>query len=404
MATMASAGGREGQPVHSGKVTSWLSKVFELNPAGLHWPRGVLFLDVALVPLVLFWAIGHQEYLFSALFGALFAWQADPGGGYGQRASRIAGFGLIGAGLTALGFGIGGDAWGWLVLAAFAVTLVCGLAIAFGVRRFAAAALLNVWFVIAIALANGFHHQTHFSSYTWAQTLAWAGGTALWIAATFAEWLIRGRQDRPQPVSELPGDTSRRALTPPLIMFAVLRALVMAGTFAIAFGANPPHGIWLVAGAVIAMQPSLQQSVLISAQRVAGAGIGAVAAMLVLLIPADETGLRLLSITLGLEVVAIVCLMHGIAVRFWNYALYTAAIAAGVLILIDLPQPSNYSAEGYRVLWTLCGVAIGVLVMLLASLLAKRRAKAPPQAGPDAEVPSQRKTTTDQPRPAPSGS
>jgi hypothetical protein len=84
--------------------------LFELSPAGLHWPRAVLFLDVALVPLVLFWAIGHQEYLLSALFGAVLAWHADPGGGYGQRVSRIAVFALTGAGLTALGFGIGGDA------------------------------------------------------------------------------------------------------------------------------------------------------------------------------------------------------------------------------------------------------------------------------------------------------
>ena len=65
---------------------SWLSKVFELNPARLNWPRGVLFLDVMLVPLVVFWAIGHEEYLLSALFGALFAVLADPGGGYGYRA------------------------------------------------------------------------------------------------------------------------------------------------------------------------------------------------------------------------------------------------------------------------------------------------------------------------------
>jgi uncharacterized membrane protein YccC len=71
--------------------------------------------------------------------------------------------------------------------------------------------------------------------------------------------------------------------------------------------------------------------------------------------------------------------MHGAAIRFWNYALYGAAIAAGVLILVDLPQPSNYSAVGYRVLWTLCGVGIGVLVMLLAGLLGKRTAPAPPQ-------------------------
>jgi hypothetical protein len=51
-----------------------------------------------------------------------------------------------------------------------------------------------------------------------------------------------------------------------------------------------------------------------------------------------------------------------------------------VLTLIDLQQPTDYSAEGYRLLWTLCGVGIGVVVMFLAGLLAKRRgAKAPPQ-------------------------
>ena len=376
---MASASGREGQPVHGGKVMSWLSKLFELNPAGLNWPRAVLFLDVALVPQVVFWAIGHEEYLLSALFGAVFAWLADPGGGYGQRASRIAVFALIGAGLTALGFGIGGDAWGWLVLAAFAVTLAASLAVAFGVHRFVTAVILNLWFIVTLGLAFSFHHQAHITSYTWAQVLAWAGGSALWIAVTFIEWLMRGRQDRPQPIAELPGDTSRRKLTRPVIMFAVIRALVIAGTVALAFGLNLPHGYWMPIAAMSAMQPSLQQSTLIAVQRLAGTLIGAAAAALLLLIPASEHGLRLFSIDRGLEVVALVLLMHGMAIRFWNYALYTGAIAAGVLTLIDLPQPSNYSAEGYRLLWTLCGAGIAVLVMLLAGLLARRTAKAPPQ-------------------------
>jgi uncharacterized membrane protein YgaE (UPF0421/DUF939 family) len=111
----------------------------------------------------------------------------------------------------------------------------------------------------------------------------------------------------------------------------------------------------------------------------AGTLIGAAAAILLLLIPASEHGLRLLSITLGLEMVAVVLIMHGVAIRLLNYALYSAVIAAAVLILLDLPQPSNYGAEGDRVLWTLCGVGIAVLVMLLASLLAKRTAKTPPQ-------------------------
>jgi uncharacterized membrane protein YdcZ (DUF606 family) len=78
-------------------------------------------------------------------------------------------------------------------------------------------------------------------------------------------------------------------------------------------------------------------------------------------------------------VVAIVLLMHGVAIRFWNYALYCGIIAAAALILLNLPQPSNYAAEGDRVLWTLCGGGIGVLIMFLARLLAKRTAKAPPQ-------------------------
>ena len=280
------------------------------------------------------------------------------------------------------------DAWGWLVLAVFAVTL----AAAFGVRRFVTALLLNLWFIVTLGVAYSFHHHAHITSYTSAQTAAWAGGAALWIAVTFIGWLARGRQDRPQPVAELPGDTARRQLSRPLIMFAVIRALVMAGTVALAFGLDLSHGYWLPIAAMVAMKPSLQQATLVAAQRLAGALIGAAAAALVLLIPASEHGIRLFAITLGLEVVALVLLMHGAAIRFWNYALCTGAIAAGVLILVDLPQPSNYSAEGYRVLWTLCGVAIGVLVMLLAGLLAKRAAKAaPPQppAQPAEHVPLQ---------------
>ncbi|MFD3488015.1 FUSC family protein [Streptomyces sp. NPDC058665] len=171
---------------------------------------------------------------------------------------------------------------------------------------------------------------------------------------TFVVWLIRGREDRPQPVAELPGGTVRRKLTPPLIMFALIRALVMACTVALAFGLNLSHGTWLPIAAIVAMKPSLEQATLVSAQRLTGALIGAAAAAL-LLVPA-------------------------VAIRCWNYALYSAAVAMGALILVDVGQPSDYAAEGYRVLWTFCGVGIALLVMLLASLLAKHTAEAPPRS------------------------
>ena len=98
--------------------------------------------------------------------------------------------------------------------------------------------------------------------------------------------------------------------------------------------------------------------------------------MRLLLIPANVHRLRLSAIERGLEVVALVLLIHGVWTRFYNYALYYSAISARVLLLIDLPRPTNYGDEGYRLLWALCGLAIGVLV---AGLLAKCTAKAPPQ-------------------------
>jgi uncharacterized membrane protein YccC len=126
--------------------------------------------------------------------------------------------------------------------------------------------------------------------------------------------MLARREDRPQPVAELPGDTSRRKLTRPLIMFAVIRAVAMAGTVAIAFGLDLSHGYWMPIATMVAMKPSLEQSTLVAVQRLVGALIGAAAAALLLLIPANEHGLRLFAIERGLEVVALVLRSGGPAV------------------------------------------------------------------------------------------
>jgi uncharacterized membrane protein YccC len=158
-------------------------------------------------------------------------------------------------------------------------------------------------------------------------------------------WLVAGHCGRPQPFPEIPADSTRHGMTRPPI------------------------------ATIVALKPALHQSTVAAAQRIIGALIGAVAAGLLLLIPANEHGLRLFSIDRGLEVVAIVLIMHAVVVRLWNYAMYTGAIAAAVLVLLDLPQPTDYSAEGYRVAWTLAGVAIGVAVVLVADRLGKRTAR-----------------------------
>jgi len=176
---------------------------------------------------------------------------------------------------------------------------------------------------------------------------------------SFVAWLARGREERPQYVAELPGDISRRKLTRPLIMFAVIRALAIAITVAVAWGFDLEHADWMPIAAIVAMKPGLDQAKLASEQRL----IGAVLAALLLLTVKSEH---------ALELITIAFFALGAAIRFVNYALYCAAVAAAVLIALDIPNPSNLTAEAERVLFTFIGIAVGLLVMLLANRLAER--------------------------------
>ena len=118
------------------------------------------------------------------------------------------------------------------------------------------------------------------------------------------------------------------------------------------------------------MKPAPQQSTLAGLQRLAGALIGAILASIVVLTIDNQ---------LALEIIALLLLIAGAAIRYVNYAWYCAAIAAGVLIAVDIPNPTNFAAEVVRVLFTFIGIGIGILVMYIATLLGKRAAKALPQ-------------------------
>ena len=229
----------------------------------------------------------------------------DPGGEYGYRVSRLAVFAVAGALLTALGFGIGPGAWGWVVLAAFVATLLGGLAVKYGVHRFVAAYLLNVWFIIALGLPTllafdypGLYRSGLIHPEPWKQALAWLIGSAVWIAVSFIMWLARGRKAEPQPVAEIPGDISPRPLTRPIILFAVIRAVALSIAVAIAFGLKLPDAYWMPIAAIIAMKPDLQQSALVAEQRVAGTIVGAAVAALVLLAVDNRTALEVVIVVL----------------------------------------------------------------------------------------------------------
>ena len=252
---------------------SQMAKVFGAKWQEFSWRRGAI-LAVILGLLIIVGVLPHdRRYFLSAIFGALFLALADPGGKYGPRVARLAIFAVAGALLTALGFGIGADPWGWVVLAAFVATLLGGLAVKYGLHRFVAAYLLNAWFIIALGLPTllafdypRLYHSGLIHVEPWKQALAWLVGSALWIAYTFIVWLAQGRVAEPQPIAEIPGDISPRPLTRPLILFAVIRAVAAAIAVAIAFGLKLPDAYWMPIAAIIAMKPSLQQSALVAEQ------------------------------------------------------------------------------------------------------------------------------------------
>ena len=190
--------------------------------------------------------------------------------------------------VTALAFFVGTHAWGFVVLALFLVTLLAGLAVKFGLHRFSVGLLLNIWFVVAVVLPISYRAD-RIKTNGWDQALAWLIGSALWIALTGIVWLASRRKWRPRPVIDLPGEPfSPVELTRPIVLFAVIRALALAASAAIAFGLHEPNADWMVIATLIAMKPSIEQSRLVGLQRVIGAAVGAVVAIPILLAVAQQ--------------------------------------------------------------------------------------------------------------------
>ncbi len=126
----------------------------------------------------------------------------------------------------------------------------------------------------------------------------------------------------------------------PVILFVLIRAIAVSGAVAIAFGLHITDADWMPLATLVAMKPTLQQSTLRGVQRLAGAALGAAIAAVFLVTVTS---------TRALDEIIIVVMGVGVSIYVVNYALYTAQIAAAVLIALDLPHPANLAAEGRRI-------------------------------------------------------
>ncbi len=352
---------------------SQLRKIFAVDRSKFSLAGGIAVGGLLVVIWFAVAELNEQRYLITVVFAVLTTALSDPGGSYWHRARAMSAYGIVGALMTALAFFVGTQAAGFVVLALFVVTLLAGLAVKFGLHRFSTGMLLNVWFVLAVGLPISFH-DSRIHTHTWNQALAWLIGSAAWITLTFIVWLASKRKWSPAPIIDVPGEPGAAVeLTRPVVLFALIRALAIAGSAAIAFGLHEPNADWMVIATLIAIKPSIEQTKLVGLQRITGAAIGAVIAIPILLAVHDKRALEAAIIILA----AIGASIHGV-----NYAYYTAAIASAALIAADLPHPTDYAAEGRRVLFTFIGVSIGALVMLIADRIQTRRPSVPTQPAP----------------------
>jgi hypothetical protein len=339
------------------------AKVFALNTKGVNVPRGIALAGLALLTLVVTSSLDQERYFLSVTFGLLFVTLSDPGRDYPSRLGRMAVVALIGSLLTALGFGIGGAAWGYVVLAVFIVTVLSGLLVNIDLQALVAGILLNVWFLVTLSAAAGLPARV--STHPWNQALAWLIGSAISLTLMSALWLLRGRTAQPGPLPELPADLPPIKLSRAIVLFVLIRAVAVSAAAAIAFGLQITSADWMPIATVVAMKTTLQQSALRSTQRLVGATLGAgIAAVFLVTVSSHHT----------LEEIIILLIGVGISIYAVNHVFYAAAIAGAVLIALDLPHPGNLDAEGRRILYTFAGVAIATVVMFLATLLQKRKA------------------------------
>jgi len=346
-----------------------LAKVFECKWEALNVALAVGVAAVVVALFVVFNALHWEHYWLSATFGLVFMIVGAAGGHYAHRARDLAVLEVVGALLTALAFGLGTGAWGYIALAALVVTLAAGLSLRFGLPVLTVAVFLNIWFIVALSLAAGYKTGGVTTS-SWKQALSWVFGTALLLGIVFVVRLVRRRQPQPQAAAQTPESTKPVALTRPVVLFAVVRALTVAVAVAIPFGLKVPEAFLMPVATIVALKPSLEQSTLMAEQRVIGTLLGAIlAAGLLLTVESKHV----------LAAVIVVFVAAMASVIKVNYALFCFGLGVAVLIALDLPNPTNLSNEGRRVLYTFAGVALAVVVTFLLDRLKKRGAVAAPK-------------------------
>lgn len=335
-----------------------LAELLHMNWAGLDLSKPTLGMTIVLVALILLSTIG--SFGFTIAFGAAFAIVIGPGGSRRQRAAVLIAFALSGGVATLLGNVSGGSEWG-SVAVIFGVTLVCGLALAFGQQVGGMAFLINLWMMISLSLSAELYAPVNLA------LGFFCGSSLVALLLLLPPYTNQATTTATTPISwSLTPLYAHLNLRSPIMHFALSRALVAAFAMWLGWRLSLDHPFWIAMTLLIVVVPDRQQAARTSWQRAIGTAIGVAIGALVV-------NLNLSEVTLLLLWLLVTLLM--LAVQGVNYILYASILTLNLLLFYQLLEADVLFNATERLLTTLLGIAFALGIIALLEYLAKRSSK-----------------------------
>lgn len=338
-----------------------LARLFHFDRAAVNFTKPTLGMAIVLVALILLSTIG--PFGFTVAFGAVLAVVFDGGGPGRQRVARLGIFALAGALATLLGNGTGLSVWG-SIASIFVVTLVCGLAMAFGPQAGKMAFFVNLWMMLTLSLATVLYAPINLA-------LGFLCGSASVAVLMFFAKTDREAGSTPDADSTPVDAGLNWSLAPlrahlnlrsPIMHFALSRALVSAFAMWLGWQMFPAHPFWIAMTILIVVVPDRQQAARTSWQRAIGTAIGTAIGAVVLAFPLQPITLLLLWLLVTLLM---------LAVQDVNYVLYASILTLNLILFYQLLEADVWFNGIERLVTTLLGIAFALGIIALLEYLAR---------------------------------
>lgn len=330
-------------------------------------PSGVRTACAAVVPLLVGQALGAENVFLLIALGGLYTTIVDKSG------ARLPT--LLATAVVIVAAALAGEAVASYPL--IDIPLIFCWAFGLGLLAVFGPVAANVGFVgtLVFAVTQGMPPVS--PAEQWTRALLFGPGCLWSIVTTLILWKFFGGPSEPDAVSfgpcpdteAVPGQARRKTLRDrlrsilchlnpgaPVLMHALRLGIVSLIAVAIQKGFRLDHGHWIIVTALVIVKPDYFSTRKRALERMMGAAVGGIAAILLAAAVRTELALDLL-----LALLAVLAYSH---VRR-SYGMYTTFLTPFIVLMLNIGHPGDWELAIVRVGDTLAGGALALTVAVL---------------------------------------